>query len=89
MTETPPAWLLERHGTLERALLAADLAVVDAEAEVGARTRDTRAAMKRKEDADAEFLRCSRESYAAHDRLQNVRKHRDWVERLAAVEQTP
>ena len=43
MQSEAPEWFLEQHGSVESALLAADLAVVNIEAEVGAAHRVLRA----------------------------------------------
>lgn len=82
----PPAWLLEQHGTLEEALLAADLRVINAEADVGAAIQLARAAMDRKIAAEEEFRALARAEMEARDRLRNIRQHRDWVERLLCYE---
>lgn len=83
MSEAPPAWLLEKHGTVEAALLAADLAVVDAMAAVEATSNATRHALSRKTAAEAEFNALDRERLSAIDRFRNVKAHQQWVEQLA------
>lgn len=89
MTGRPPSWLIERYGTLDAALLAADLAVVDAEVDVGAKTRVSWAALERMQAVHAEWEVLDSERRVAYDRLINVRKHRDWVERLLCPPEQP
>lgn len=79
---TAPGWLLEAHGTVEEALVAAEARLVEYEKDMAATHRVLDAAMKAKHLADEEFAQAGREWRAAYDRYHNVRRHRDWVRTL-------